>query len=169
MRLEKPTALFLALLLCACGPATNETVAGGEGDGTAPAPAEGPTAVTPQQQPRDRSNAPEQSDEVTLTAAPQQVKEGATVTLTLHNGSNRQLGYNLCTSSLETAARKRVPTSRVCTMELRTLEPRRTATYRYELPVNMVEGSYRLLTDVERMGTGTRTAVRSNSIEIRSD
>ena len=91
------------------------------------------------------------------------------MTLTLRNGDRQQIGYNLCTSALETSAGRPVPSNRVCTMELRTLGPGRSATYSYKLPVNMADGSYRFLTQVEWMQSGRRSGVRSNSFEVRSD
>ncbi|HEU5481936.1 MAG TPA: hypothetical protein VFU80_02425 [Sphingomicrobium sp.] len=91
------------------------------------------------------------------------------MTLTLSNGSDRQVGYNLCNSALQTSAGRPVPSGRICTMELRTLEPGRTATYSYELPVNMAEGSYRFLTQVEWIGANRSSGIRSNSIEVALD
>lgn len=52
---------------------------------------------------------------------------GATMTLTLRNGSKEQIGYNLCTSAIETTSGKNIESGRVCTMEPRTVEPGRSA------------------------------------------
>jgi len=89
------------------------------------------------------------------------------MTLTLDNGSKEQVGYNLCTSALETSAGRAVPTGRICTMELRTLEPGKTVNYPYKLPVNMTAGNYRFVTQVEWIASGRRSGVRSNGFEIR--
>lgn len=104
---------------------------------------------------------------VALTAAPAQVPPGATMTLTLSNGSPERLGYNLCTSAILTASGSRVPTDRVCTMELRMLEPGRSATYPYQLPANIARGTYRFSTGVERMPSGTRATLTSNEFAVR--
>lgn len=165
-------ALSLSLLLSACSETGNRadnfevanTVGNQGGDSNqADSPAE--TAVP--QRPANGSQAAQPSGQVTLSAAPAQASGGATMTLTLSNGSSEQIGYNLCTSALETRAGRAVPTGRVCTMELRMLEPGRTADHRYQLPVNMAAGSYRFLTQVERSQSGRRSAVRSNSFEVR--
>lgn len=178
MRLQARTAVPLSLLLCACGgDASNQAANFGTTDanGAALAPANGgpgnaaasPGESAAPQQPGNGPQAPEPSGQVTLSAAPAQTTAGATMTLTLSNGAREQIGYNLCTSALQTSAGADVPTSRVCTMELRTLEPGRSADYRYELPVNMADGSYRFLTQVEWMQSGRTSGVPSNSFEIR--
>ena len=110
---------------------------------------------------------PAPSGNVTLTAAPTQTSAGSAVTLTLANGSRQTVGYNLCTSALQTAAGAEVRTDRVCTLELRTLEPGRNATYRYELPGRLSDGRYRFSTGLDQMPSGGPTSVTSNTIEVR--
>lgn len=177
MRLQAMTAIPLSLLLCACGgdvanQADNFGTTGANNTAVAPANgAAGNAAASPgepaaPQQPGNGVQAPEPSGQVALSAAPARTTGGSTMTLTLTNGSSGQIGYNLCTSALQTSAGRPVPTSRVCTMELRTLEPGRRADYRYELPVNMPDGSYRFVTQVEWMESGRRSSVQSNSFEV---
>lgn len=107
------------------------------------------------------------SGRVTLAAAPPGTSAGATMTLTLANSSRRTVGYNLCTSDLQTSAGTSVKTNRVCTMELRTLQPGRRATYQYELPDSLPDGRYRFSTGVQRMPNGSRITVTSNSFRVR--
>ena len=168
MRIQPPAAFFLSLLLTACAVEDgNEAanVAPPATDESTPAPSASP----PPRQPANDGQAPERSAVVTLAVAPESTSPDSTVTLTLRNGAQQQIGYNLCTSALETGAGRPVPTSRICTMELRTLEPGRTATHRYELPVNMVDGSYRFMTQVHWLPSKRTSAIRSNSLEVSSD
>lgn len=144
----------------AVDPATPGPAAPGAPPGGSPAGSE-PQSSTPV------PPAPPPAGGVTLTAAPSRTSPGATVTLTLTNGSRQLIGYNLCTSALETAAGRPVPNDRVCTMELRTLDPGRSATYAYELPASIASGNYRFSASAERMGAGTRTVARSNSFQVR--
>lgn len=177
MRLPALSATIALLLgACAVDQANDSANMPEQANDLAPEASDGPgneaapTAGSPERQPPGNgSQAPEPSGDVTLSAAPARTTEGASMSLTLRNGSREQLGYNLCTSALETSAGRPVPSGRICTMELRTLEPGRNATYSYELPKTMVEGSYRFLTQVEWMGSGRRTGVRSNSFEVRPD
>lgn len=117
--------------------------------------------------PAQNAPAPAPPGEVTLTAAPPQTSAGSTMVLSLANGSAQQIGYNLCTSALQTASGAAVQTDRVCTMELRTLAPGATATLDHELPPTLPDGSYRFSTDVERAESGDRMTVISNMFEVR--
>ena len=168
MRLRSLT-LCAALLVGACAQAgtgannSAATNAAGGAQNEAAAPGE----QTNPQQPANGSQAAEPAGQVTLSAAPVQTSEDSTMTLTLSNGSSEQIGYNLCTSDLQTADGRQVPTGTVCTMELRTLAPGGTADYRYELPVTMANGSYRFVTQVEWMQSGRRSGVQSNTFEVR--
>lgn len=91
----------------------------------------------------------------TLQTDRQHYAVGATMQLRLHNASSQPIGYNLCTAGLQrrdgggwTAVQ---PDDRVCTMELRTLEPNAQTTYAYELPANLPAGEYRVIARLERM------------------
>lgn len=146
----------------AADPAQNQATADGAADEAAPPPGSPPARQPPAGAPGEQP-----SGVVSLGAAPARVAPGATMTLTLRNGSRGQVGYNLCTSAIENAAGRAVRTDRVCTMELRTLGPGRSADYAYELPASIERGNYRFSTSVERMDAGARSVVRSNSFEVR--
>lgn len=164
------TVLALTLLAGACTvDAGNDPENGlAETNGTVSAPSgASPGDPSTPGQPGNGQQVPEPSGQVTLSAAPATTSADSTMTLTLTNGAREQIGYNLCTSALETSAGRPVPTNRVCTMELRMLEPGRSADYRYELPVNMLAGSYRFVTQVEWMESGRRGTVRSDNFEVR--
>lgn len=145
----------------AADPPQNQAGADGAADEAAPPPG------SPSAQPPPGAPGEQPSGAVSLSAAPARVAPGAMMTLTLRNGSRGQIGYNLCTSAIETAAGRTVRTDRMCTMELRTLGPDRSADYAYELPARIERGSYRFSTGVERMDAGARSVVRSNSFEVR--
>ncbi len=161
-------AIALACLLAACTvPAENASTNAEWNEIAANSAAPAAPAAPAPGQPLGSRAAPQPSGEPNLSASPQQVARAATVTLALANGTSEPLGYNLCTSALLGSAGSPVRTDRVCTMELRTLEPGNTATYPYELPASVGPGSYRFSTSVERMRSGTRTAVTSNEITVR--
>jgi hypothetical protein len=158
----------LALLLSACAPAdeTNNVVAEGSPPVDVPIQ-DGQQAPGTQPSQNQSGQAPaEPAGEVAFTASPDSVAQGGTLNLTLANRSGQPVGYNLCTSAIETAAGAPVQTDRVCTMELRTVEPGRSATYAYELPDDIEPGSYRLMTNIHFMDSGTQTAVRTGTFEV---
>lgn len=171
-------ALPLVALVLACAGqdrnAADNSAAGAQGNasdapagvpvdngGTAPPP--GP-ATPPNGQPP--AGEPEPTSSVTLSASPESVRAGGTVTLRLANGSRQPVGYNLCTSALQTASGAAVQSDRICTMELRTVAPGQSATYAYELPSSLAPGSYRFSTSIEWMAAGNRTSVTSNGIRV---
>lgn len=117
--------------------------------------------------PSENAPAPTRPGEVTLTATPPETSAGSTMVLRLANGSRQAIGYNLCTSALLDASGNAVKTDRVCTMELRTLAPAGAANYDYDLPADLPSGSYRFSTDLERMQSGDRTTVTSNTFDVR--
>lgn len=161
------TVLALASLLFACTQQGENAASNAQAEANAQAPAGGNQSAPSDRQPSNGEARPEPSDEISLEAAPQQVNAGATVQLTLVNGTEQSLGYNLCTSTLQTGGGSEIQTDRVCTMELRMLEPGETTTYPYDLPGVLEDGSYRFTTSVQRMGSGNRSMVTSNSIEVR--
>ena len=164
------TGLALASLLFACAQ-PGENAASDSQDPSAERNVEAPQNQNPGapggQQPSNGAVAPEHPGEIRFSASPQQVNAGATVLLTLANGTGESVGYNLCTSALQTAAGRDVRTERACTMELRILEPGGSTTYSYDLPGILEDGAYRFSTRVERMDSGTGSSVTSNSIEVR--
>ncbi len=108
---------------------------------------------------------------VRLDIEPDRAAPGDSVLLMLTNGSPHAIGYNLCSSGLE--AREGdgwnpVPSSRVCTMELRTLEPDETTSYRFDLPAGLAPGEYRFTTTTERLDAGDRIGIRSPPFTVGS-
>lgn len=173
--------IAIASLLAACTQAEDNAASNADGDlnvdmnlpapvGSPGDPGNGavpPESSPPAQPPGNGETSPEPSGEISLRASPQQVSSGATVTLTLSNGTRGRLGYNLCTTALQTASGGEVRTDRVCTLELRTLDAGGNATYAYELPTRIEAGRYRFSTGLERMDSSSRTTVTSNTIEVR--
>jgi len=107
---------------------------------------------------------------VRLGVAPASVAAGGTVVLTLTNGSAEAVGYNLCTGTLERREGddwRPIPSDRVCTMELRTLEPGRQDTFRLQLPAGITAGEYRFRTAVELPTPGERRDVASEQFRVR--
>ena len=169
--------LALAVLLFACADPqdnrvdqadngiTDEPILVDDGGSNAALHPGQPGAPGPEQ-PAPEQPAPDPSGEVTLSAAPPSAAAGATMTLTLANGLDQPIGYNLCTSGLVRNGTS-VQTDRVCTMELRTLQPGARTTYGWELPDDLPDGSYRFTTGVERMTSGSRLVVSSNGFIVR--
>lgn len=91
---------------------------------------------------------------VTVTVDRATYAPGADVTLRIANRSDQRFGYNACTRAVEREAGAGWVTipepERVCTMEIRFLEPRSTVTERTELPQALERGRYRLLLSLLR-------------------
>jgi hypothetical protein len=86
---------------------------------------------------------------VALTA---QVTSPGAVRITLRNDSSGQVGYNLCSSTLQRrdgATWTAVPADEMCTMQLNTLDPGKSATFDKRLPQDAGAGEYRYVTSVE--------------------
>lgn len=78
-------------------------------------------------------------------------RSGSEVRLTLRNDSATEIQYNLCTSALQRrmgTSWQEVQTGDVCTMELRGLQPGRSATFDKSLPSALPGGEYRYVTRV---------------------
>ena len=104
---------------------------------------------------------------VSLEAAPTAARDS--IVLTLTNGSGQQVGYNLCPTAVEQRVDtgwQTVPNDRVCTMELRTLEPGANATYTTTLPAGTTAGDYRFAAGVEIPLGGERRTVSSNIVRV---
>lgn len=117
--------------------------------------------------PSDGQPSPQPGGDVRLSASPSRTAAGSTMTLTLTNSANYTVGYNLCTSAIETAGGSNIPLDRVCTMELRTLQPGRSANYSFELPANLGDGRYRFSTSAENTDAGTPAVVKSNIFTVQ--
>ncbi|NIQ57205.1 MAG: hypothetical protein GWN71_28645 [Gammaproteobacteria bacterium] len=97
----------------------------------------------------------EGSRDIRLTVDPESPSAGDPVVLVLTNHSNGPVGYNLCTSELERRADgawRPVPSDRMCTMELRMLEPGAEARFDLALDPGMASGEYRYSTRIEVAG-----------------
>ena len=168
----KLQSLALVSLLAACAASNENNQAPAQSNQPADIPIEGrsesptaPAAPSPGQPAPDWS-APVPTGSVSLSAAPPRAAAGSTMTLTLHNGSSRTIGYNLCTSGLQTSAGAPVRSDRVCTMELRMLGPAARASDPWELPDDLAAGRYRFTTTIEWMDSKLRSNVDSNSFEV---
>lgn len=108
---------------------------------------------------------------VTLRVEPAAVSAGDSLKLVLENGLDEAVGYNLCTSGLEWRrgeAWAPIPSDRICTMELRILEPGQQADFAFVMPERpqLPAGEYRAVTGVEHMTSGGRTEVRSDPFRV---
>lgn len=92
-----------------------------------------------------------------------------TITITLDNTSSATVGYNLCTSSLERRTGDEwqpVPSDRVCTMELRMLEPGEQAGFPLPLPPDLTPGEYRVVTGLHPTDADERVDVASTPFTV---
>lgn len=108
-------------------------------------------------------------NDLTLHVSPDQPARGEQVTLILRNQSAAMAGYNLCTSSLMRQVPdgwQPVPSDRVCTMELRTLEPGDEASFPLQLEVDLASGTYRFETRVELLETGGSEQIATEPFAI---
>lgn len=108
--------------------------------------------------------------DVQLAVAPMLVPAGDSVTITLTTAVAGGVHYNLCTSMLEHRAGydwQPVPSDRVCTMELRLLEPGAEARFTFRLPATLEAGEYRYHTRVERIGSGEMDDARSPPFRVQ--
>lgn len=106
---------------------------------------------------------------VRLSVQPAPIAPGDSLVLVLENASADPVGYNLCASGLErreAGAWRPVPSQRVCTMELRTLDPGGEARYTLPLPEGLPAGEYRAVTGVENLPRGERTGVASEPFRV---
>lgn len=154
----------LASLLFACANPVNNPTSVNAGVAGATSEGQAPPAVLQPQQPDPITSDP--ASAVTLRVTPASVAAGGTITLTLANGSTQGVGYNLCTSSIETSAGQSVPNDAMCPMLVRTLAPGQSTTFDYDLPASMAAGTYQILTKIEWIGSGQSAQIRSNSFQV---
>ena len=95
---------------------------------------------------------------------------GETITLRLENATTQVLGYNLCSVQLQRSQGGAWTSAevepRVCTTELRALEPGATTTYEIAFGDVLPGDRYRFETTVERMESGTRPVIYTNTFVI---
>jgi hypothetical protein len=106
---------------------------------------------------------------VRLAATPTAARDS--IVLTLTNGSALDVGYNLCTTAIERLTGdtwQSLPTDRVCTMELRTLQPGGQDRFTTTLPAGAAPGDYRFATGVNIPLEGERSTVTSNVVRVGS-
>lgn len=106
---------------------------------------------------------------VSLGAVPSAARDS--IVLTLHNGSTQGVGYNLCPTTVErqtAGAWQPLASDRVCTMELRTLNPGEQATFTTTLPAGAAAGEYRFVTKVAIPLNGELRSVASNTLPVGS-
>jgi len=124
---------------------------------------------TAPQQPFDGQQPSGSASDVVLRAGPETIAAGGSMTLTLDNESAGTIGDNLCASGLERGSGvgwQLVPENRLCTMELRTLQPRNEISEELRLPETLASGDYRYTTTVERIETRGRDAIASNQFRV---
>lgn len=108
-------------------------------------------------------------EQITFTASPVVVPAGDSVTVTLATTLEGGVGYNLCSSALERQSGydwQVVPADRVCTMELRTLQPGEEATFTFHLPVTLEPGEYRYHSRVEALTVGEMRDIRTEPFTV---
>jgi hypothetical protein len=118
--------------------------------------------------PAQRASAP-----ANLQVSPLEARAGGEVMLTLENRTASELGYNLCPAVLDRRTADGweqwpVSPAEICTMELRTLGPESSSSYRHTLPRRLDPGEYRFRTFIEAPLGGDRIEVSSSSFEVVS-
>ena len=109
--------------------------------------------------------------EAVLSTDRESYAAGETVVIRLKNVFEHSLGYNLCTSMMEQRAGggwrpAEFGNGRICTMELRILEPGRTATFGVQLDAETPAGEYRFRTRIENMRNGSGEQAATNPFRV---
>jgi hypothetical protein len=107
--------------------------------------------------------------DVRLHVQPRPAAPGDSLVLVLENASAEPIGYNLCASGLEQRAGdawRAVREERVCTMELRMLEPGQQARFAFLPPPGLAPGEYRAVTAIERQGAAGLESLASTPFSI---
>ena len=121
------------------------------------------------QGPSDGQQTSGSTSDVALRAEPATIASGGSMTLTLDNESGGTIGYNLCASGLEQRSGggwQPLPENRVCTVELRTLEPGDEVSEQLRLPEMLTSGDYRYTTTIERLERRGRERIASSQFRI---
>jgi hypothetical protein len=98
----------------------------------------------------------------------ERVSSGA-IRLSLDNGEQHPIGYNLCPSALQRHSGAEwvdIPSDQVCTMQLNTLNPGADATYEKQLPPSLPAGEYRYVTSIESPLGTAMTGIATNRFTL---
>lgn len=104
-----------------------------------------------------------------FTTDKQTYKAGETVVLSLENKSDEDLGYNLCSAYYEQKNENgwlAMPSLRLCTAEVYSLEPGRITTYEYELDASLPAGEYRFVAIIHLLKTEMKGKRISNIFAV---
>ena len=97
-------------------------------------------------------------------------RQGETAEVTLRNGTDQPLGYNLCLSARERGGNGqwvRFEPLRLCTDVLHTLAPGAETSLQEPITAEWQPGEYRIVTTVERMRSGARAEVFTPPFTVR--
>ena len=107
---------------------------------------------------------------VAYSVQPGSAVPGGSAVVTLRNGSNEPIGYNLCIGALERReADLWVPalsSANACSPALSMLAPGEEASAETALPAGLEGGDYRFVTQVGLAGNWARSQVRSESFSV---
>lgn len=111
------------------------------------------------------------ADYIHLTTEFPSYGPGAEVVLILANPTERQYGYNLCTSLLQRLEgaqwiEVQPGLAEVCTMELRLMPPGGRATFTFRLAPGLPAGQYRARAAIEDVDAGTRLLLSSTTFAV---
>ena len=96
-------------------------------------------------------------------------KAGDIVVLQLENKSNENIGYNLCSAQLEQQKVTNweiVPSDRMCTAVVYTLEPGKSTTYEIKLDDNMAAGEFRFIAEIHLLESKVKGRRLSNTFKV---
>jgi hypothetical protein len=121
--------------------------------------------------PETGSTIPDETEPVIATER-EHYRPGQVATLSLSNPLDERIGYNACAWTLELHRDDGWETApyedeRVCTMELRILEPGGAASPTFAFDDSLPAGSYRFRAILHRLDTGSRKIHRSGTFRIR--
>jgi uncharacterized protein YfaS (alpha-2-macroglobulin family) len=177
--MRQTAALLLIIATLACQPAkegqgATSSTAGPTTRTTGSPPAasvDSPRSApnsTARRAPRTQGRSAQNSAEVTITLDRSSYSAGGTANVSVTSHSRDTLGYNFCSS--RTVERKQgeswvaIPEpGRMCTMEIRLLNPGETQTASITMPESMPAGTYRVVITFSRQRPSASGSVRAIS------
>jgi hypothetical protein len=128
-----------------------------------------PVAPSPQA-PAEETPAPQTGSNITGVHFGAERVSATSMRLSLDNGAQQAIGYNLCNSELQRRTGSdwaRVPSDTMCTMQLMTLNPGHDATFEKDLPAGLEAGEYRFVTSIENPLEAAPAAITTDSFVVR--